>query len=153
MSNLLLPSFSLDFAHREADSLREKTKNQMVINLNIAVVYILLVYIFRIPIIRIIFPGSGFEEYSWLFVFFGLAMLIEAIINVLSIFVKSAQRPEAIFYAQTGGAIAMVTLGFWLINRYNLAGAGVSFLFTIVINLVIILIFSRAVFNQIKNWE
>ena len=144
---LLLPWVSKQRkAHGEA-YLKQVGPRIVLVSASLSIVYALALVLFGEPLIELIYSQSLYSSFSWILVCFGLISVLAAVYQGLAIVLKALERPDAMFWAQTGGTVLTLTLGLYLVRSSKLLGAIVGSLLTNALMLVILMCFVRSVWK------
>ena len=115
-----------------------------------SIIYVVIVVAAGPLIIKLLYGQDRYADFLWLLPFLGLIALMQSTIRMLGVGLKVLQRPSAIFWAQTAGAVFTLSIGLYLITRLGLFGAALGFLSTTVLIAIALVYF---LFRYLKQYE
>lgn len=151
IGNLLLPSLSILSFKKGIQSLFLRSKKLLLIVLSATSLYGILLYLLRKPLIGFFFPKNNYIQYDWLILFLVFALILDSANQIMSLVLRAIRRPDTIFWSQLGGVFGLLTLGFFMIRRFDLLGAVWANVIISLINLLIIIFFSISLMHHNKN--
>lgn len=93
-----------------------------------ALLYLAVIWFFRIPIIHILYGGK-YSDYSGLPVLLiGLVPLVMALSIAVAVALRSFERPDLMFWANAAASVVALTLGLWLAANWGIVGAATGYL-------------------------
>lgn len=103
--------------------MRRTVRRVAVLFLGGAAVYFVVLWLFRVQLIRLLYGGK-YLEYSGLPVLLvGLVPLATACVVIFGSALRAYVRPDRIFWGNLAGSFLTVSVGLWLVASWGLAGA------------------------------
>ena len=127
---LLLPWFSKQTTNLKPSDLNKKARLIILGFFSSGLSYLLFLLLTKEWLMELLYPESGYSQYSWLIVLLGIFAIFDLATQGLSIFLRAIQKPDAILRSQVGGAITSITLNLFLIWKFGLIGAGYGMIIT-----------------------
>jgi len=148
ISNYLLPGLSSDINKSGSKFIHQKTRKILYLVLSFVFIYVFVLSFFRKEFIALVFPFTDYIHYSWLILFLGIALLFSVANQIISISLRACQRPDGIFWSQIIGVLVFSGLGIFIINKFELVGAGIMQIVLALVNLIVIIFFYKSLFKQ-----
>lgn len=113
----------------------------MAVHIAAACLYLAALMIGKRWIVPLLYGRGYYDGFLWLLGYLGAASLIGAMIQGLHIWLKAFERPEAVFWSQTAGAAATLTVGLLLVWRLKLCGAASGLVLSAAVMALVLLYF------------
>jgi O-antigen/teichoic acid export membrane protein len=93
-----------------------------------ATVYFVLLWLFRIPLIKLCYGGKYLEYSGFSVLLVGLVPVATACGVSFGIALRAFERPDRIFWAYLAASALSASLGLWFVSAWGVAGAAAGYL-------------------------
>lgn len=145
---LFVPRLSKRRATKGDDYLKRSLSKFTVVNILLSIGYVVAVISFGPAIIKLLYGQDLYVQYAWVLPYLGMVLIIEAFTQGLYIGLQALERPDAIFWSHTAGAVLALTLGLHLVKSLKLYGAALGSLFTVALVAIVLGYFAWSHFKR-----
>ena len=121
VSLLLIPLLSIQ-GMSGTKGIKRGISYALFVNCFIVISYMVIMLLFKDPIILLLYPDSSYEVFSWLLPWLGLSVLISVFAQVFNVGLRALVFPEGLLWVKLFSAIGYVTIGLFAIWKLNYRG-------------------------------
>lgn len=120
----------------------------MTINFSLASMYGLFLILYGDWFAKVLYNSSYAASFTWLIPYFAIIAVVSALVQVLGIGLKSLERPDAIFWAETISTALTLTVGLYFVAVFKIRGAALGLLISTIATFLSLLYFLFRHFGQ-----
>lgn len=148
---LFIPWISRNRPLRGKKYVKKRLFVLMIINFLLAGIYGLFLILYGDWLAKALY-GSGYAaSFTWLIPYFVIIAVVGALVQVLGIGLKTLERPDAIFWAETISTALTLTVGLYCVAVFKIRGAALGLLISTVITFLSLLYFLFKHFRENEN--
>jgi O-antigen/teichoic acid export membrane protein len=148
---LLIPWISKNRLLRGKKYVKKRLFALAVINFSLASVYGLFLILYGDQLVRMLYGPGYAASFVWMIPYFAIIAIMSALVQVLGIGLKSLERPDAIFWAETMSTVFTLTVGLYFVVTFKIRGAALGLLVSTVVTFLFLLYFLFKHFRQKDN--
>ncbi|HUI52107.1 MAG TPA: polysaccharide biosynthesis C-terminal domain-containing protein [Terriglobales bacterium] len=108
--------------------LQQTVRRLTLIFLAGATAYLMTLWVFRIPILHLLYAGKYLDTTATTVLLVGLVPLVTACSVIFGSALRAFERPDLVFWANAIGGFVSLTLGLWIAANWGVQGAIAAYL-------------------------
>ncbi len=148
---LLIPWISKNRPLRGKKYVKKRLFALAIINFSLASIYGLFLILYGDWLAKTLYGPGYAASFAWVIPYFAIIAVVGALVQVLGIGLKSLERPDAIFWAETMSTVFTLTVGLYFVAVFKIRGAALGLLVSTIVTLLSLLYFLFKHFRQKEN--